>query len=215
MTKYRPPSETLLKREFKKLEKPINISLFLSPEEDPNSSAVLDFMNAIANLTTNIELRLISKAENPKQFETHQVEECPAIIIENSGIKYTGVPSGSESVMFIQTIVMKSTEKTGIGEVISRILASLTKSVKIRTIVTSDCAICPLAVKIGNILALESALNGNGKVQHEIIEALEHEDYVSRYDLSSVPIIVINDKVAFTGIPDIDQYVLKLAEAGK
>ncbi len=215
MTAYRPPSESLLKREFSKLKNPVKIFLFFSSEEDSNYPAVLAFLNAIVDQADEIELQSINKTLNPEIFEKHQIEESPAIFIEDSGILYTGVPSGPESVMFIQTMVMKSTETTGIGEVIRKILSSLTKPVKIRTIVTSNCTICPLAVKVGNMMALESAISGNGKVRHEIIEALDHADYVSNYDLSSVPIIVINNKVAFMGIPDIDQYVLKLAEAGK
>ena len=212
---YRLPSEQMIKREFKKLKNPVKLILFLSPDEAPETFSVFEFYSAIANHDPKIELQLYTKATKPELFDQYQVNEVPAIIIEESGIRYTGVPFGPEATMFIQTLVMKSTENTGIGEVISRVLASLTKPVQLRTIVTSECTICPLAVKIGNMLTIESTLNGSGKVQHEIIEALEHKEYVSRYDLSAVPIILINDEVAFTAIPDVDKYGSKIAEAGK
>ncbi|MHA1648880.1 MAG: thioredoxin family protein [Candidatus Helarchaeota archaeon] len=215
MSPYRLPNLQQIKREFQKLRNPIEISLFLSPEEDPESFPAYEFINTIANQDPKIKLNLITKQAKPELFNQYHIKEVPAIVIEDSGIVYTGVPSGPEAMMFIQTLIMKSTENTGIGEVISRVLASLTKPVLLRTIITSQCTICPLAVKIGNMLALESALTGGGLIKHEIIEALEHPDYVAEYDLSAVPIILINNEIAFNGIPDVDEYVLKIAKAGK
>ena len=215
MSTYRLPSEQMLKREFEKLKDPIKISLFISSKEDANSFAVYEYMNAIANQDRRLELNLITKGAKPELFKQYNIKETPTFVIEETGIRYIGPPSGPEAMVFIQTLVMKSTANSGIGDVISKVLSSLGKPVQLRTIVTSQCTICPLAVKIGNMLSLESALRGNSKIQHEVIEALEHEKYVSDYDLSAVPIILINNKVAFNGIPDVDQYVLKVAEAGK
>ncbi|NVM52390.1 MAG: thioredoxin family protein [Candidatus Helarchaeota archaeon] len=215
MSRYRLPSEQMLKRKFAKLKNPIQISIFISPQEDHDSFSVFEFMRAITNQDSKIELNLITKKMKPELFEQYHIEEVPAIVIEDTGIQYTGVPSGPESMMFIQTLIMKSTENSGVGAVISKVLDSLKKPVQLRTIITSQCTICPLAVKIGNMLSLESAFNGNGKVRHEIIEALEHMEYVSNYDLSAVPIILINNEIAFNGIPDVDRYVSKIAEAGR
>jgi glutaredoxin-like protein len=212
---YRLPSEQMLKRELQKLTNPIKLSLFLSSQEESDSFEIFEFFNTIANQDPKIELTTITKGAKPELFEQYQISEVPALVIEGSGVRYTGVPSGPEAGMFLQTLVMLSTGSSGIGDLISKILASLTKPVQVRTIVTSQCTICPLAVKIGNMLALESALNGDGKLSHEIIEALEHADYVSGYDLSAVPIIVINNEVAFNGIPDVDKYVAKISEVGK
>ncbi len=215
MPGYRLPSEQMLKRELQKLTNPIKLSLFLSSHEESGSFEIFEFFNTIANQDSKIELNTITKGVKPELFEQYQISEVPTLVIERSGVRYTGVPSGPEAGMFLQTLVMLSTGNSGIGDLISKILASLTKPVQIRTIVTSQCTICPLAVKIGNMLTLESALNGDGKLSHEIIEAMEHADYVSGYDLSAVPIIVINDEVAFNGIPDVDKYVAKISEVGK
>lgn len=204
-----------MKREFKKLRKPIKILLFLSTKDDSTSLSVLEFMNVIVNQDPQIDLKVFYKETHSESFEQQQIQEIPAIVIEGTGICYTGVPSGPESGVFIQTLIMKSTENSGVGEVISKILASVTKPVKLRSIMTSQCTICPLAVKIGNTIALESAINGNGKITHEIVEALEHKNYVAKYDLSAVPIIIINNKVTFHGLPDVDKYVMKIAEAGR
>jgi alkyl hydroperoxide reductase subunit AhpF len=205
----------MLKREFQKLKDPVKLSLFLAPDENPETFSVFEFLSAIANHDDRVQLTLITKSAKPELFDQYKIEEVPAIVIEGTGIRYIGPPAGPESMMFIQSLVMKSTQNSGIGDVISKVLASLNKPVQVRTVITSQCTICPLAVKIGNMFSIESALHGNGKLQHEIIEALEHEDYVSGYDLSAVPIIIINDDVAFNGVPDVDQYVLKIAEAGR
>jgi alkyl hydroperoxide reductase subunit AhpF len=215
LSKYNLPSEQMLKRELERLKDPIQVYLFLDPQADPDSFSVYEYLNTITTNYPKLHLKLITKSIHPTLFEQYQIKEVPTILIEGSGVQYTGIPAGPEAMVFIQTLVMKSTANSGIGEVISRILASLTKEIQIRTIVTSQCTICPLAVKIGNMLSIESTLNGNGKVTHEIINASEHEDYVSNYDLSAVPIIIINDKVAFNGIPDVDQYVRKITEVGK
>ncbi|HUY01301.1 MAG TPA: thioredoxin family protein [Candidatus Deferrimicrobium sp.] len=205
----------MLKRELERLKDPIELVIFLDPQKDPDSFSVYEYLNVIATNYPKLHLKLITKNVYPDLFEQNQIKEVPTLLIEGSGIQYTGIPAGPEAMVFIQTLVMKSTANSGIGEVISRILASLTKNIRIRTIVTTQCTICPLAVKIGNMLSIESTLNGNGKVAHEIINASEHETYVSNYDLSAVPLIIINDEVAFNGIPDVDQYVRKITELGK
>jgi glutaredoxin-like protein len=215
VSEYRLPNEQMLKREFERLQDDVHLSLFIDPKEDDNSFSVFEFMNYFTNLDSRIKLDVITKSTKPDLFEEYQITEVPAIVIEESGIRYTGIPAGPEASVFIQTLIMKSTSNSGIGEVITKILASLTKKVSIRTVVTSHCTICPLAVRIGNTFSLESALKGYDKIQHEIIDASEHEEYVSQFDVSAVPIILINDEVAFNGIPDVDKYIQKIIQAGK
>ena len=82
MYSYRLPSDQLLKREFEKLKNPVTISLYLDPEKDPDSYAAYDFLNAIANFDPKIKLSLITKSSKPELFEKSQIEEVPAIIIE-------------------------------------------------------------------------------------------------------------------------------------
>jgi glutaredoxin-like protein len=215
MPPYRLPNEQMLKREFEKLKDPLEISLFISPDENADSFAAYEFLCALLNQDNRIKLNLITKNTKPELFAQYNIKEVPTIIIEGSGIRFIGVPSGPEAITFVQALIMKSTANSGIGDVISKVLASLTKPVQLQTIVTSQCTICPLAVKIGNMLALESALQGNNRVQHEIVEALEHEQYVSKYDISAVPLILINNEVVFNGIPQVDQYILKISAVGK
>ncbi|MHA1266037.1 MAG: hypothetical protein ACTSRS_12465 [Candidatus Helarchaeota archaeon] len=215
MASYRLPSKLLLQREFQNLQKPVTLSLFLKETELEPAEAVISFLQFIAEQNAKISLKIYSQIDQPHIFAKYNIQESPAIVLENSGIKYTAVPAGPESIMFVKTIVMLSTQTTGIGDAVSKIVTSLSRDVALKTIITSDCTVCPLAVKIGNMLTLESNLKGNGKLQHEIIDSLEHESYVSAYDISAVPLILINDSVAFNGIPNLDQYLLKIAEAGK
>jgi len=215
MDEYRLPNEQMVKREFEKLTSEVFLSLFTPEEKDPKYSAVVEFLNKIVHLNPKIKLKIVPKGSNPDLFTRYNITEVPSLVIEDSGIQYTGIPAGPEAMVFIQTIVMKSNANSGIGDVIGRVLASLTKKLQLRTIVTSQCTICPLAVRIGNMFSLESALKGHHKIQHEVINATEHCDYVSKYDVSAVPIILINDQTAFTGIPDVDKYVEKIIKEGK
>jgi len=215
MSEYRLPNEQMLKREFEKLKEDVHLSLFLDSKEDDNSFSIFEFMSHITSLDARIKLRVITKKTKPELFEKYKITEVPTIVIEGSGIRYVSIPAGPEASVFIQTLVMKSTANSGIGEAICKILSILTKKVHLKTIVTSQCTICPLAVRIGNMLSLESALKGNNKIQHEIVDASEHADYVSQFDVSAVPIILINDRVIFNGIPDVDKYVHEIFEAGK
>jgi glutaredoxin-like protein len=215
MSEYRLPNEQMVKREFEKLIGEVTLSLFTPAQKDAKYSSVVEFINKIAHLNPKIKLKIVPKGSKPELFSRYNISEVPALVIEDSGIQYTGIPAGPEAMVFIQTIVMKSTANSGIGDVISKIIASLTKKLQLRTIVTSQCTICPLAVRIGNMFSLESALKGHHKIHHEIIDASEHCDYVSKFDVSAVPIILINDQIAFTGIPDVDRYVEKILKEGK
>jgi glutaredoxin-like protein len=215
MNEYRLPNEQMVKREFEKLTGEVFLSLFTPATKDANYSPIVEYINKIVHLSPKIKLKIVPKGSNPELFTQYHITEVPSLIIENSGIQYTGIPAGPEAMVFIQTIVMKSTANSGIGDAISRVLASLTRKLQLRTIITSQCTICPLAVRIGNMFSLESALKGHNKIRHEIIDASEHCDYVSKFDVSAVPIILINDQTAFTGIPDVDKYVEKILKEGK
>jgi len=215
MSEYRLPNEQMLKREFEKLRDDVNLYLFLDVKQEDNSFSVFEFLNYFANLDSRIKLKMVTKHTKPELFKEYNIIEVPAIVIENSGIRYTGIPAGPEASVFIQALVMKSTANSGIGDAVSRVLASLTKIVSLRTIITSQCTICPLAVRIANSFSLESALKGYNTIQHEIIDASEHASYISEFDVSAVPIILINDQIAFNGLPDVDKYIQKIVQAGK
>lgn len=215
MSEYRLPNEQMLKREFEKLQDDVELSLFLDAKGDDNSFPVFEFMTHFANLDSRIKLKLVTKKTKPELFGEYNITEVPAIVIEGSGIRYTGVPAGPEASVFIQALVMKSTANSGIGELISKVLSKLINKVQLKTIITSQCTICPLAVRISNSFSLESALKGYNTIEHEIIDASEHANYVSEFDVSAVPLILINDQVAFNGMPDVDRYVRKIVEAGK
>ncbi|TFG05790.1 MAG: hypothetical protein EU536_01030 [Promethearchaeota archaeon] len=215
MSRYRITNEAMLKREFEKLEKPITLSLFLLSEDHLDSPEIIIYLESICKLNSKLSLQLYFQSHDPMKFTEYQITEPPTLVIEQAGIRYVGVPTGPESMIFVQSLIMTSTGTTGVGTAISAALASLKKNVTIRTIITHDCIICPLAVKIGNMLTLETAIRGNGNLTHEIIESLEHHDYVSKFDLASVPIILINNEVAFRGIPKVDPYVSKIIQAGR
>ncbi len=71
---------------------------------------------------------------------------------------------------------------------------------KVEILTTPDCANCSV---------LETMLN-EMKIPYEIIDVTEKPEYLEKYPIYTVPGIVINGNLEFTGIPKKEKLIEKL-----
>ncbi len=89
-------------------------------------------------------------------------------------------------------------------ELIERI-KKISKPVNIKVFVTLSCPHCPGAVQNAHRLAM---LNQN--IEGEMIEAQTFYELSTKYKVSGVPKIVINDKIELVGNQPIESYMKQL-----
>ena len=150
---------------------------------------------------------VIHKSGHRELFERLNIERVPTIILLNGAIRYIGVPAGEEIRGLVETIIRISTGETGLSRNVIRKLESIDCNVKIRVIVTPLCPYCPYAVLLANMIALEDFKAGRRNITIEIVEAFENTDIADSYGITNVPAIIINDSLAYVGVPYEDEFV--------
>ncbi len=75
---------------------------------------------------------------------------------------------------------------------------------KVEVLTTPDCSNCSILVKM---------LDEMG-VSYDVIDVTEKPEYLKKYPIFTAPGLVINEKLAFTGIPNKKELATKLESTG-
>ncbi len=124
-----------LKRELEKLDTPISLKVFTSKVHCPACEDTITLCKTLTELSGKISFEEISFDTQKELAAKYEVEKVPTIIIEGTGIRYTGIPAGGEFSAFVHTLVMVSTQTTEIGHLKEKLMG-ITKPVVVRTVVT-------------------------------------------------------------------------------
>jgi alkyl hydroperoxide reductase subunit AhpF len=126
-----------LKRELEKLEKTISLKVFTSEIHCPACADTVTLCKTLAELSNGkITYEEISLDTQKELATKYKVELVPTIIIEGTGVRYTGIPAGGEFTTFVQTIIMASTGNTELGHLKSKLM-EISKPVVVQTVITS------------------------------------------------------------------------------
>jgi len=189
-----------LKERFKNLIEPVEIIL-----DKDNSKLSEDIKNLLKEIST-LSDKISFAEDNLDCF----VKPCFSInSSKDYGIRYSGLPVGGEFQNFIDTIVMVSKNEYNLTERTVEILEMLDNIVKIKVFITKSCGWCPLMLKKLYSFALVSDY-----IYVYGIDCHDFPDLAIKYNVSTVPKIVINDKVEFVGYKeenDILGYIISAA----
>ena len=75
---------------------------------------------------------------------------------------------------------------------------------KVEVLTTPDCSNCSI---------LEKMLDEMG-VSYDVIDVTEKPEYLKKYPIFTAPGLVVNEKLAFTGIPNNKELATKLESTG-
>ena len=93
---------------------------------------------------------------------------------------------------------MASTGETILVNLIDDNVAAI-KGGKLMVIVTPTCPYCSQAVLLENSLAIVS----KGKIKVEVVEAYENPDIAKQWQVSGVPVTIVNDRDKIVGVPNL------------
>ncbi|MHA1697980.1 MAG: thioredoxin family protein [Promethearchaeota archaeon] len=197
---------------LKSMEKKIELLVFTSLTKDgyrqcPACEDTIQLIKSISKLTDKLDYKEYSVIEDKDFSQKYGVDRTPTIIIKDLNIRYTGAPIGLETAPFLQTIIMASTGNNILGDYIDDYVKSI-KGGKILVLVTPTCPFCAQAVLMINALSLAV----QSKIHVEIVESYENPDVAKKWNVTSVPTIIINDKERVIGVPNISFLIKKLTE---
>ncbi|NMC07092.1 MAG: hypothetical protein GYA24_17885 [Candidatus Lokiarchaeota archaeon] len=187
------------------LKNPVRLKVFTSKTAEgyrqcPACEDTVVMVRELAKLSNNkIDWEEISIHVDKEKCEKYKVTRVPTILFLDYNIRYTGAPIGLETAPFVQTILMASSRESMLGDTVDAQLARIKKAGKLTVIVTPTCPYCAQAVLMENALAIQS----KDKVSVEIVESYENPDIARKYEVTGVPVTIVNDAKKITGVPNI------------
>lgn len=180
---------------FEKMQGGAVLRLFLDKRE---ISAELErYMRALAALSEKLTVE-IAERDASSDFAP-----CVAVCRadgEETGLAFHGVPGGHEFSSFVLGIYNATGPGQPVdGDTAERIRA-ISRPTDIKVLVSLSCTMCPEAVISAQHIAAK-----NGNVSARIYDIHHFEQLRRKYNVMSVPCIVINDSEVFFGKKNISQ----------
>lgn len=175
--------------------------------KDPTNEESIEIEKAVKEITDisdKLKFSSYNKGEN-KDLETKiKAERFPTITILNkdgeySGLKYSSIPSGHELNSFILGMYNVAGPGQKVADESLTKITNIDKPVNIKIGISLSCTKCPKTVQSAQRIA---TLNKN--VEMEMINIFTFQDFKNRYDIMSVPAVIINDKHIYFGEKNIE-----------
>ena len=189
-----------LKAVFDRMESKVILKLYL--DNSDKAEELKNYMNAVGNLTDKIVV------ENTGETADHM--PCVKVYRENgqyTGLGFHGVPGGHEFTSFILGLYNASGSGQSIDEAVKTRIENVKEPIDMKVLVSLSCTMCPDLV-----VAAQKMATLNDNITSEVYDVMNYEDLKSKYNVQSVPCLVINDKDISFGKKNIEQLVDLLAE---
>ena len=198
---FSPDMVAQLNAVFAKMENPLTLELHL--DNGTVSVELKKYMEELAGLTDRLTLNI---------FENSEKSDLPFVRVIRSdgsfsGLAFHGVPGGHEFTSFVLGLYNASGKGQPIDRSVEEKILSINKQTDMKIIVSLSCTMCPELVT-----AAQKAASINDKITAEVYDVSHFPKLKEKYNVMSVPCLVINnDKVSF-GRKNISQLADILSE---
>ena len=188
---------------FSRMEKPLVLKVY--PDERPVSQELQAYMEKLTAMTDKLTLQVV---------KDHQESYAPCVKLYRkdgsyTGLAFHGVPGGHEFTSFVLGMYNAAGPGQTIEEDIRKRIQELKQPVDIKLLVTLSCTMCPdLVVAAQHMAAISD------KITTEVYDILHFEALKDKYNVMSVPCMVINDEQVHFGKKNMQQ-ILELLENKK
>lgn len=195
-----------LKDIFSKFDKTVKVVLIKDPEI-AKSTQMEEFLNEISSLSDKIEFQSLNKNENLELEKKIDAERFPTIAFfdqDNNfkGVKFSTLPGGHELNSFILALYNIAGAGQKISEESKKKIDSISTPHRIKIGVTLSCSRCPESVQSAQRIAIE-----NSNLDVEVIDVFTFPKFREKFEIMSVPAIIIDDKLAGFGQKNIEQFL--------
>lgn len=173
---------------FSKMECKLLLKLFL--DNRPVSNELEEFMTNLAALTDKLTVMVADSNDTTNQAP------CVRIFFDDgndTGLAFHGVPSGHEFTSFVLGLYNAAGPGQQIDEQTHQEIKDVKSSVDMKILVSLSCTMCPDLV-----IACQHIATLNENIRAEVYDIQHFEELKKKYNVMSVPCLVINDdKVSF------------------
>jgi thioredoxin reductase (NADPH) len=187
----------------KKFDNPIELVVIKNGDE--KSLEMEGIVKEIASVSDKLKFSSCNLGDNPQLEEKIKLNRAPVIALLDkegnySGIKYATIPGGHELNSFILAMYNVAGPGQKIGEDTLSKIFNIKNPIDIKIGISLSCTKCPDTVQAAQRIAVE-----NNNIQIEVIDVFSFKEFKDKYDIMSVPAMVINDEKVYFGSKSIEE----------
>ena len=173
---------------FARMERSLLLQLYL--DERAVSNELEQFITALADLSDKLTVSVADR------HASSAVAPCVAVCNSDgteTGLSFHGIPSGHEFTSFVLGLYNAAGPGQPISDAATQQIAAITSTVDMKILVTLSCSMCPDLV-----VAAQHVAAKNPHVKAHVYDIRHFDALRERYNVMSVPCLVVNDeKVSF------------------
>ena len=151
----------------------------------------------IAALSDKLNFAMYDYLKDKHKVEEYHIDKIPVTLVHGEtdpGIRFFGIPSGHEFSALLHAIMIVSTGDHGLSRETTEMLSNVTDPVHIQVFVTPSCPYCAPVVKVAHSMTID-----NPHITADMINANDFPELAQRYNVFTVPKIVINEHSQIEG----------------
>ena len=199
---FTPEMRRQLDAVFSRMASPLLLKLRL--DQRPISVELENFAKSLAELTSKLSVT-VERRDAPS-------EKAPCMAVckpdgAETGLAFHGVPGGHEFTSFVLGLYNAAGPGQSLDEETRQRIAAIAKPTDLKILVTLSCSMCPDLVLAAQRIAAE-----NPNVTAHVYDISHFEGLRKRYNVMSVPCLVVNDEQVFFGKKNLPQLLELLSQ---
>ena len=172
---------------FSRMESPLVLKLYLDAR--PVSEELRGYMKELEKLTDKLSVEISNQST--------EAAPCVEVYRQNgsyTGLAFHGVPGGHEFTSFVLGLYNAAGAGQRIDEDVAEAISKIDRRVDLKVLVSLSCTMCPDLV-----IAAQKLASLNENVTAEVYDLNHFPEIKDKYQVMSVPCLVINDseKISF------------------
>lgn len=190
---------TQLNAVFSKMESPLLLKVYQN--DTPVSQELTAYITELTSLTDKLSLEI---ADSSKETDLEHLPYVQVLTGDGTytGLAFHGVPGGHEFTSFVLGLYNASGPGQAIDSSLEQAIQAIEKPVRMQILVSLSCTMCPELVT-----AAQKIATLNPKISAEVYDLNHFPDLRDRYQVMSVPCLVMNEEKTFFGKKNLAQLV--------
>lgn len=193
------------------LTSPVKLVFFTQSNACPTCNEQQHLLEELASFSDKINLKAYDFVMQDDEIRNYRINNIPATVVigkKDYGIRFYGLTAGYEFTSLLESIIMVSTEKSGLNPQLEALVRRINEQVHIQVMVTLTCPYCPRMVHVADQFALV-----NDNIRVDMVESSQFPQLVQRYDVTGVPKTIINEVYSFEGALNAEAVYVEILKA--
>ena len=177
----------------------VNVKLYVDTLACDTCTESNQLLSEISEINDKIHYELIETNGDKAIGAEYGIKHYPTIVVldkdmNDKGVRFLGIPAGHEINALLAALIDVSGKPLDLDDATIEAIKAIDTETNIKVFVTLGCPHCSGAVTKAHRIAML-----NPFVKAEMVEAQTFMELSSKFNVSSVPKIVVNDSKEFVG----------------